>query len=376
MLERLVAGLDRRRFEPIVCSLCPPGRVGRRIAESGVPVGSLGLSPRARLVEMARAALRLARGIDELGIDLVHSMLYRANVLAALAGRLSRRRPPVVSGQHSLTPMAGRPAALAARLTRPFVHRIVAVSEAVAREVARAEGADPARIVVIANGVDVERFRPGGPDGGDRESGREAARERLGLAPDAIVVGAIGRHSPEKGLLHLLEAVARARARGCPLELLLAGDGPQRVELERRARGLGLGGWVTFLGVRRDPEWIYPALDVFALPSLEEGSPIALLEAMACGCAVVASRVGGVPEVVEAGDGPGYRTERSVAGLTVAPRDPEALARALALLAGDPGLRRRLGLAARRRIEAELGVATMVERHERLYEEMIEPAPT
>src|SRR5262249_12097373 len=158
-----------------------------------------------------RGAMKLARAIDRGEIDLVQSFLYRANVLARLAARLSRRRPVVVSGQRSLTPLTGRAAALASRWTSRLSDRIVAVSAAVRDAIVPVEPVPPERVVVIQNGVDTDRYRV---------SDRAAARLRLGIDAGATVVSWAGRLSPEKGVRFLLDGIALARDRGCGLHLL------------------------------------------------------------------------------------------------------------------------------------------------------------
>jgi len=352
-LHRLLAGLDRERFAPVVCSLCPVGWVGERIAELGIPVESLEMSATARPLELASGVWRLARILRERRIELVQSLLYRANLLAALASRLARRRPRVVSGQRSLEPMKARAAAFAVRRTRRFAERVVAVSEAVKRELVESEGLEPERVVVIPNGIDAELFRPA--DG-------SAWRREWGIPDGALTIGAVGRLASAKGLGYLLEAMARLAGEGRDLRLVMVGSGPERERLEARARELGLGGRVIFSGFCSELETVYPAFDLYALPSLAEGSPNALLEALACGCPAVASAVGGVPEIVEDGH----------SGLLVPPADAAALARALEGLAADEGLRRRLGTAGRRRIEDRFTLERMIRTHEELYEALIE----
>ncbi|MFQ5666148.1 MAG: glycosyltransferase, partial [Candidatus Binatia bacterium] len=174
-------------------------------------------------------------------------------------------------------------------------------------------------------------------------------------------VGGVGRLSAEKGFHRLIEAVALAREHGCSLGLVLAGDGPQRSQLETRARELSCNGHVKFLGLRRDPRPVYAGLDVFALPSLEEGSPNALLEAMACGRAVVATRVGGVPEIVA----------EECSGLLVVPNSARALADSLMRLAADPPLRQRLAQGAARRARDHFDITRTVERYADLYRELL-----
>ncbi len=350
-LANLTLGLDRAHFAPTVCSLCPVGRAGERIAAGGLPVVSLDMSPTARPLELVSGVVRLARMLERLEIDLVQALLYRANMMAALSGRLARRPVAVVAGQRSLTPMTGRRAALGVRLTRRFAGATVAVSEAVKAEIVAGEGLDGDRVAVIGNGVDHRRFRPGDST---------AARARLGLDSAAIVVGGVGRLAASKGFEHLIEAVAAAK--GAPrIELALVGDGPRRQALESLARRLGIAGRVRFLGRRGDLERIYPAFDVFALSSLREGSPNVLFEAMSCGLAAVATDVGGVPEIVE----------HDVSALLVPPADRGALTAALERLAGRPSMRRRLGAQARARVEAELTIEKMIERHQTLYEQLL-----
>ena len=352
MLRALAIGLDRSAFQPIVCSLCPPGQAGQQVAAAGIPVFTLGMSSRPRLAELATASVRLARRIDDLGIDLVQSLLYRANALAGIAARLSRRRPVVVAGQRSLTPWSGWPAGLAARWTWGLTDRIVAVSEAVKRELEHTDRIAPDRIVVIPNGVDTNHY--------DATSGTDA-RAQLGMDPRMTVVGGVGRLSREKGFDRLIASVALAHQQGARLHLVLAGDGPQRSALEEQARALQLDGHAHFFGVREDLRPFYAAMDVFVLPSLEEGSPNALLEAMACGRAVIASRVGGVDEIV--------RDEHS--GLLVPPGAPAALTEAIIRVTADDALKQRLGAEARRRVHGRFSVARMVEGYTQLYRELL-----
>jgi glycosyltransferase involved in cell wall biosynthesis len=355
-LEQLIAGLDRERFLPLVCSLCPPGRAAQRIAASGVAVETLGMAPRPRPHELLAGTVRLARLFERRRVRLVHALLYRANVLAAGACRLVRRPPILLWGQHSqIATSESWWAAAMARWARPRADLVVAVAEAVRESLVAAGHLPRDRVTVIANGVDAKRFRPG--DGG-------ALRASLGLAPGDLVVGAAGRLAPEKGLGHLIAAVALARARGLPVELLLAGDGPQRAALTARAQELRIAGHVRFLGFQRQLERLFPACDVYALPSLEEASPMALLEAMSCGLPVAATAVGGVPEILDQGG----------CGLLVPPAHPAALADALGCLAEQPVLRRQLAAAARARVLAAFDLPVMIRRHQQLYLSLLAPA--
>jgi len=349
-LRELVLRLDRDEFEPIVCSLRPNGRAAHDLAAAGARVLTLDMSDSPRLSQLIRGVTRLAGIMDALQIDLVQAFLYRANVLASLAARFARRRPVVVIGQRSLSQLGGRQAVLAARLTRRLCDRVVAVSETVRDDLISNEGVRPEQIVVIENGVDTARFVVAKVNG---------ARLQWKCPPETVIVGGVGRLAREKGFAHLVGGIDLARARGVDVTLLVAGDGPERPGLEHQAKRLN--GYARFLGVHHDPRQLYAALDIFVLPSLEEGLPNALLEAMACGCAVVASRVGGVPEIVE--------HERS--GLLVEPGSPTALADAMVRLAKDGALRLRLGREAVRRVRERFDIVRTVERHADLYRALL-----
>ena len=348
LLRELVGRLDRTAFEPMVVSLRPAGRVAAQIAATGVPVQSLEMGEHPKALELVRGAFRLARVLDRHDIDVVHSSLYRANVLSRFAARLARRRPAVVSAQHSLTPFGSRWSRTAARVTGGLADRVVVVSAAVRDETISRDRVPADRIVLIENGVDTRRFAPGD---------RPAARRALGVPDDAFAVAAVGRLSPEKALADLLDAMGRLVSKGIDAAVLLAGDGPLREVLEARATALGLRKRVRFLGMVPDPVPVLQAADVFAMPSREEASPMALLEAMACARPVVVTAVGGIPEIVV--------DERS--GLLVPPGRSESLAAALTRLADDTELRARLGTAARTRILERFDLDRMVGEHAALY---------
>lgn len=203
-------------------------------------------------------------------------------------------------------------------------------------------------VTVVPYGIDLARFSP-------------RPRERA----EQVVVGAVARLSPEKGLEFLLRAVAALVEQGRPLRVVLAGDGPQRGRLERLAARLGLAERVEFLGEvpHGDVPAVLQRLDIFAMPSLAEGFGVAALEAAAMEIPVVASRVHGIPDVVADGQ----------SGLLVPPRDPSALARAMARLADDADLRQRLGRGGRALVEARYRWQDNAAQMERLYQALAGP---
>lgn len=293
---------------------------------------------------------RVAGLIREERIELAQTTLFYADVIGAAASRLTGVKA-VVSWEAVTQPYG--PLHLAAyRLASKWMTLSVSVSEAIRRRVSEERGVPASKTRAILYGVDTERFRP--LPGG-------AARRGLGLKGKGPVFGVIARLTEQKGHRFLLEAAASALRVRPDLRFVFAGDGPLRETLEAQARGLGIGDRVRFLGFRSDVPALLAAFDVFVLPSLYEGLPNAVLEAMACGRPVVATAVDGTPEVVEDG----------VTGLLVPPRDPARLSEALLKTAGSARLRERMGREARRRAVALHGVDRQVDAFHGLYRELL-----
>jgi glycosyltransferase involved in cell wall biosynthesis len=230
---------------------------------------------------------------------------------------------------------------------------VVAVSRDIASGVCAGNWADPSRLHTVLNGVDLDQFQPG--------SDRDPVRRALGISPGARVLGTVARLSPEKDQATLLRAF-RQLARELPsAHLMLVGDGALRSELERLARDLGLAERTHFLGERRDIASLLRAMDVFCLPSLTEGTSLTLLEAMATGLPVVATAVGGNPEVVA----------DQVSGLLVKPGEPDQLAHALLCVFQDGQWARRLGHAGREIVRQRYSMQAMVERYAGIYQQVL-----
>jgi L-malate glycosyltransferase len=229
---------------------------------------------------------------------------------------------------------------------------IVAVSKASASTsyVAR----HPNKLALIPNGVEIPRT----------VRSRIAVRRELGLGRDVVAI-MVARLDGRKGHDTLLRAISRLNDRNIPITALIVGDGAERASLEDMARGLGLGDReVRFLGYRVDVPDLLAASDMFVLPSITEGMPLSVLEAMAQRLPVIATPVGGVPELVESGR----------EGFLVPVRDVAALADRMADLAGDPGLRERMARAAFHRVEADYSWARMCSAYEQLYSGVLKGA--
>jgi glycosyltransferase involved in cell wall biosynthesis len=188
-------------------------------------------------------------------------------------------------------------------------------------------------------------------------------RAELGIAPATFVVGTVGRLMPIKGSKYLIEAFARFRRQRAPQEsqLVIVGDGPSRTALEQCAESHGISRDVRFLGMRTDVYSLMTAFDIFVLPSLHEGVPMVLLEAMALGIPVVASRVGGIPEILE---------DRKEA-LLVPARNAEALATAIGFVAGSIELRNELIRSARARVQAQFSITASARSMRDMYRSLV-----
>jgi glycosyltransferase involved in cell wall biosynthesis len=283
--------------------------------------------------------------------DVVHSHGYRPDVLDAGVAR--HLGTPVVTTVHGFTGGGWRNRWyewLQCRALRRF-DAVVAVSQPLVERLARA-GVPRSRIHAVPNAW-CEHARP---------LGREAARQALGLPQDGFVVGWVGRLSAEKGPDVLLDALPHVGE--LPLVVSVVGNGVERVALETRARALGLNGRVRWHGAAPDAGRLFAAFDVFVLSSRTEGTPIVLFEAMAAGVPVIATRVGGVPDVV------------SVADAALVPADdPAALAEAIRTVYETPSAAGRRARAARARLERDFGVVPWLKRYEAIYRGVSRGAP-
>ena len=290
------------------------------------------------------------------GATLLHGHGLRWLPLYAVAGL--RACLPLVITLHNIVPSPQkltRQERLALQIGLGRAARIIAVSSAVAESAVAVVPQTKSRLRVIRNGVDLSRFsRRRNPQR------RIATRAALRLPDDAPVLICVARLAPEKNLGTLLEAMARLTGPFPHLRLLLVGEGPWRPTLEHQARMLGITSRVCFTGVRTDIPDLLETSDLFCLPSRTEGLGIAAIEAMASGLPVVASRIGGLPEVVE----------DCVTGLLVVPGDTAALAQAIAALLADPVRAAQMGAAGRARAKKLFDNRAMITATHAVYAEL------
>lgn len=346
--ERLVLELVRRlgsESRQAVCCLDAAGTWGEALRASGTSVTSLGRQPGFH-PSLARVLAAVAREVDA---DVLHCHQYSPFVYGALA-RLARPGLRIVFTEHGR--LSDAPPSRKRRLLNPVIahaaSRIASVSHDLKRHMV-AEGLPARRIEVVHNGIEL------GPAPAHDAAAR--LRQRLDLPVDTLIVGTVARLDPVKHLQTLVEAIGHPALRAAAAHLLIVGDGPQRAALEEETRARGLEHLVHFLGHRDDARSYLPGLDVYVNSSISEGISLTILEAMAAGVPVVATRVGGTPEIV---------TEQE--GRLVPTRDASAMATALAALVSDRALRAVLGRGARARVAEHFTIETMTSRYLRMYQ--------
>ena len=303
-------------------------------------------------------AYRLAKALRKIRPDVVHTHKYKDSFIGTLVAR-SLGIPYVVRTVHGLPePFMGlRNAKMVAYtaadrlMTGWFVDRVVAVSSDIEKVLIGMYGSN--RVSCIHNGIDLEAVRV--------TTSREAFRRKWQIPEDAVVIGTVGRLVPVKGHAILLDATRILQASIGNVALVLVGDGPLRKDLEANAKRLGLEKSVIFAGQQDQSYDFMNMMDVFVLPSLHEGIPMVVLEALALQRPVVATRVGGIPEVIEHGQ----------TGFLAEPSDASSLARLLQRLVEDLPMAVSIGKAGRTRVEEKFTARTMAGKTAELYEQVL-----
>jgi len=344
----IITRLDRERYDVSVLALSGGAGV-RRLEKTGVPVCVLDDMSDEEAIDAVAAHLAAVEA------DVVHNHMYRAEVVGTQAAWVlaaaGRRRPLVVGTVHSSRVRAEADRDLVRRLT-PRMDHLIAVSRAIVRKI-EDEGRVGAPISLIYNGVDLARYS-------EQEACCTLHRE-YGIPAGSPIVGVVARLEPEKGHPTLLEAWPAVREAVPNAHLLVVGEGTERTALELHAMGLGISRSVTFTGRRDDVPAVTAALDVAVLPSYREAQGLSILEAMALSRPVVASAVGGIPEMIEHG-----RT-----GLLVPPRNPAALAASLVRLLTDHPYADTLARAGHDLVYERFCVELMVRAVETIYDESV-----
>jgi glycosyltransferase involved in cell wall biosynthesis len=347
----LARRLDRDRFEVRVIAL-RGGAMADDLRAAGVETAVLNVRGKWDVLKVSRLAGLLRRW----EIDLLHTHLFHADLAGRPAAAIAQV-PHLIHTVH-VAEKRWRPWQFAwAGLTAARCDRIVAVSRDVAEHHARLSGLSADRYEVISNGIDVAAYARDG-------AARKRLRQEWGVPDDGVLVAFVGRLDRQKGPDVLLRAWSHVhasnRAPQPALRLVLAGEGPQRSEIESQIAQLRIQDGVRMLGFVRDVRAVLSAADLFVMPSRWEGFGLAAAEAMAAGLPVIATPVAGLREVVADGE----------SGLLVDAEDAEALARSIEVLAYDPGRRGAMGRCGAQRAAEMFGIERNVAAHQRLYLEV------
>lgn len=357
MLFKVLKLIDRQRFFPHVISLTSKGEIGDRIETLGIPVEALGMRPsRFNPVKF----LRLVHRLRELNADAVHTWMYHADLLGGMAALLAGVRAVGWAIHHSnLSPLYNKRFTLWVMKTCSVLsHRIpkkILCCSQVAKEIHISAGYDEEKIVVIPNGFDLTRFKPGA-------DARISVRSELGLRKDTPLVGLIARFDPQKNHTGFFEAATQVRQSLPDAHFLLAGAGVEdnNPAICGAIQQSGVGGNTRLLGRREDIPRLMAALDVLASTSFGEAFPNVLGETMACGVPCVVTDVGDSAEIV------------GETGRVVAAEDMRGLAHNIVeILQLSHEKRRALGAKARERIRAKYEIESIVRQYERFYESLI-----
>jgi len=353
MLYHTSTALDPARYLPSICSLKEKGEIARDMEAAGIEVHCLTMADGYRFggwFASLTALFRLTSYLLKVRPTIVHSFLFRANILSRIAAFIAGV-PLVIS---SVRVMGGEKDYYhtVEKITSFMVDHYITVSESVKEYLIGKANLLPEKITTVYNGVTINGTGAGMEDNMPMP---------FGLEPQDSVVLTVGRLHRQKGYDYFIRAIARVKHEVPGVKVLIAGEGEEENNLKNLVRSLDLTKEIIFTGLSLDVRKILPFTGIFVLSSLWEGMPNAVLEAMAAAKPVVATRVGGVPELVVDGE----------TGILVPPEDTEALARAIIALLQDPLRGLSMGETGRERVQAHFSMAAMVTKTDNLYQELL-----
>jgi glycosyltransferase involved in cell wall biosynthesis len=346
-LTKIAIGLDRSRFTPHVGCFRPEGLRVQELVDGGIPILHLPVTS-FRSRGALRGALQLRRYIRDHRIQVVHSFDVPMAMFATPVARLSTARA-VLTSQLSYRTLFSPVERRILRVIDRLAHRVVVNCEAMRRHMVEDEKVPASRVFLCYNGVDTRIFFP-----------KKIARG-YALGQSALVIGTIANLRPEKGIDVLIRAFAKVRRGPEELRLLIVGSGPCLAELEALAAQIGVREQTTFVPGKPDIVNEMRSIDIFTLPSHSEAFSNSLLEAMACGCAVVGSNIGGTPELIK----------HRQTGLLFSPGMVDELARQLQHLVNHPEERQQYASAAAVFAAETFSLNRNLERNSFLYQSMV-----
>lgn len=346
-LLNLVKTYDRSLIRPTVCCLSYQEDVGRLMEQQGIDFVALNVRRHYRF--SPKLIIALYQLMKSRNIQVVRAHKYSAGIYGRIAAWLAGV-PVIITSVHGNYRKDLRfERRLVNKLLSRITDRIVAMSESIRQDIIKYDNIDPAKVIVVRNGVDTELFSPAGTAG--------SIRNELGLGEDETIIGFVGRLVPAKGLAHLIEAFTEVKKQIGGSKLLIVGGGELLEPLSTAVSEKGLKDDVVFAGERSDIPQLLAAMDIFVMPSIAEGLPNALLEAMAAGKPVLVTCAGGMGEIIQDG----------INGLVVSVNDPAALSEGLRKIAGDRDAAEKMGTAAREGIVKHFSISATARIWEDLY---------
>lgn len=371
-LKSLLLNLDRERYELSLAG--PVDELIESLAHKfGITVFRLNLRGELAPLDDLKAALKLGSILRQIRPDIVHAHGSKAGLLVRLACLLFQPhrilfprlpKPEIVITLHNLVytgSVTGPKMQIlqaAERLMSPLVRQFIAVSRTLREEILAYQGVNPEGVVTIYNGLDLHNFC-----GTDQQS--PDLRSQLGLGRNSVLIGTVARLAPQKGVEYFVRMASLLASKGRDLAFLVVGDGPLRMELQELAETLPGEPRIHFVGSVSQIQPYLAAMDIFVLASISEGLGISVLEAMAMQKPVVATRVGGIPEIVES----------HVNGLLVPPCDAESLAAGVDWLLDHRDQAAELAKAGYHTVKTKFTLETMIKDTEKIYEQILQDAP-
>ena len=375
---QLISLLSKDKYEIDVA--CKPGGVfEEKIISSGASLRPVDMGSR----YSPKAILQLFSIMKKRSIDIVHSQGGRADFFTRVAAKLAGV-PIIVSTiampveGFDVNPLRKSVYAAFDRFSERFVDKFIVVSKALEHALIEKHRINKEKVVLVPNGIEVEEYRPWGAErraqsaeGGSQESGiggqgvggkGQGVREEFGLGNKIPLVGAIGRLVWQKGFEYLIKAIPSVAEKFPEAKILIVGEGELEAKLKAESEKLKVRDKIIFTGFRQDIKEILSAIDILAMPSLLEGMPFVILEAMAMAKPIVATDIESITEILDNGK----------TGILVPPKDPDALSRAIISLLTDGDKARQMGFKARMTVEEKFRVEVIVDRVEKVYQELLQ----
>jgi glycosyltransferase involved in cell wall biosynthesis len=335
-------------YYPIVCAVGQGGPLQERFEKMNVETY---VFPKKHKYDVS-LIYKVYQLLQKKRIDILQTTLFYADIIGAYTAKLAGIKK-VVSWDAMTAPYHyGMKNLLAYRLASKWLTVSVAVSHAIREKIVQERHVPVDKATTIHYGVDLRHFK---------ETKNDPYRKKLGFHSKDIVLGTVARLSEQKGHRYLIDAVKKVVRKYPNIRVLFIGDGPLREKLEFQVHRLRLNATIQFLGFRSDIKELLGALDIFILPSLFEGLPNVILEAMACGKPVIATNVSGIPEVIV-----DHQT-----GILIPPKDSDAIAQAIFQMLRDTKKMRMMGKMSRKRVEEKFNLKQQVSAFAMLYEKML-----